>query len=63
MNLLAAGLDIWIRTEGNRGGSFDSNPQEHPRLSFRQSFGKGMNALGFRCVIEATPQTGLLQKR
>jgi formylglycine-generating enzyme required for sulfatase activity len=39
-----------------RGGSWDSDPKEHLRISFRKSSGKGTNNLGFRCVLEDTPQ-------
>lgn len=38
-----------------RGGSWYSDPNEHLRISFRTSFPKGGNLVGFRCVIEDTP--------
>jgi formylglycine-generating enzyme len=40
-----------------RGGSFDSDPQKHLRISIREAFGKPGNAVGFRCVMEDTPET------
>jgi sulfatase modifying factor 1 len=40
-----------------RGGSFDSDPKKHLRLSIRDEFGKAENALGFRCVLDDTPDT------
>jgi formylglycine-generating enzyme required for sulfatase activity len=40
-----------------RGGSFDSDPKEHLRISFRKGF-KGINPnVGFRCVLSDTPET------
>lgn len=38
-----------------RGGSWYSDADEHLRISFRTSFPKGGNLVGFRCVIEDTP--------
>ena len=38
-----------------RGGSFDSDPKEHLRISIRKAFGKGQNNIGFRCMIPDTP--------
>jgi formylglycine-generating enzyme required for sulfatase activity len=38
-----------------RGGSWDSDPREHLRLSYRQGYGKGGNIVGFRCALEDTP--------
>lgn len=38
-----------------RGGSWYSDANEHLRISFRTSFPKGGNLVGFRCVIEDTP--------
>ena len=35
-----------------RGGSFDSDPREHLRLSYRKGLTKGGNNVGFRCVLE-----------
>ncbi len=43
-----------------RGGSFDSDPRKHLRISIRQHFGKSGNSLGFRCVLEDTPDTQAL---
>lgn len=40
-----------------RGGGFDSNPKEHLRISYRKGFSGIGNAVGFRCVLEDTPQT------
>jgi sulfatase modifying factor 1 len=40
-----------------RGGSWDSDPKEHLRISYRQNFGKSGNTLGFRCVLDDTPET------
>jgi formylglycine-generating enzyme required for sulfatase activity len=40
-----------------RGGSFDSDPQKHLRISIREPFGKSGNAVGFRCVLEDSPET------
>jgi formylglycine-generating enzyme required for sulfatase activity len=34
-----------------RGGSWDSDPQKHLRLSLRQKYGKGGNTLGVRCAL------------
>jgi len=39
-----------------RGGSFDSNPQEHLRISLRKP-GSGANNVGFRCVLDDTAET------
>jgi formylglycine-generating enzyme required for sulfatase activity len=39
-----------------RGGSYNSD-QNYLRISFRKSFGDGVNNLGFRCVLEDTPET------
>jgi formylglycine-generating enzyme required for sulfatase activity len=43
-----------------RGGSWDSDPKQHLRISFRQPYGKGGNKVGFRCVLEDNAET---QKR
>ena len=40
-----------------RGGSFDSDPMEHLRISFRKAFSKAWSNIGFRCVLEDTPAT------
>jgi formylglycine-generating enzyme required for sulfatase activity len=40
-----------------RGGSFDSNPKLHLRISFRKSYGKPGNLVGFRCVMDDTSDT------
>ncbi len=40
-----------------RGGSFDSNPKLHLRISFRRSFAKPGNLVGFRCVLEDSNDT------
>lgn len=34
-----------------RGGSWDSDPKEHLRISYRQTYPKGGNKVGFRCVL------------
>jgi formylglycine-generating enzyme required for sulfatase activity len=39
-----------------RGGSFDSDPREHLRISFRKSAGSANN-IGFRCVLGDSPDT------
>jgi formylglycine-generating enzyme required for sulfatase activity len=39
-----------------RGGSFNSDPKEHLRISFRKSFKKPENNVGFRCVLDDTPE-------
>lgn len=38
-----------------RGGSWDSDPEKHLRISFRRP-GTGGNITGFRCVLEDSPQ-------
>jgi len=40
-----------------RGGSYDSDPKEHLRISFRKPFKTAENNVGFRCVLDDTPQT------
>jgi formylglycine-generating enzyme required for sulfatase activity len=41
-----------------RGGSWISDPAEHLRISYRNNrFNDRSNAVGFRCVLEDTPQT------
>ena len=40
-----------------RGGSFDSDPQKHLRISIRESLSRSGNTVGFRCVMEDTPLT------
>lgn len=39
-----------------RGGSWDSDPAKHLRISFRGK-GNGSNAVGWRCVIEDSEET------
>ena len=39
-----------------RGGSFDSDPEKHLRISFRSSKRAAENNVGFRCVVEADPE-------
>lgn len=46
-----------------RGGSFDSDPKEHLRLSFRRSAGKAADNIGMRCVLDDTPETHRLLGR
>ena len=46
-----------------RGGSFDSNPREHLRISYRKAMGKAANHVGFRCVLDDTPDTRKLLVR
>jgi formylglycine-generating enzyme required for sulfatase activity len=38
-----------------RGGSFDSDPKKHLRISIRRPGDRGNN-VGFRCVLENTPE-------
>jgi formylglycine-generating enzyme required for sulfatase activity len=40
-----------------RGGSFDSNPKLHLRISFRGHSKGADNKTGFRCVLDDTPET------
>jgi formylglycine-generating enzyme required for sulfatase activity len=41
-----------------RGGSFDSDPKQHLRISFRRSRGAGAaNNIGFRCVMDDNAET------
>jgi formylglycine-generating enzyme required for sulfatase activity len=40
-----------------RGGSFDSEPSQHLRISLRDEFDKAVNNVGFRCVLDDTPDT------
>ncbi len=40
-----------------RGGSWDADPREHLRISFRKGFGKSALSVGFRCVIDDTPES------
>jgi formylglycine-generating enzyme len=40
-----------------RGGSFDSDPKKHLRISIREAFGKSGNTVGFRCVLEDNPES------
>jgi sulfatase modifying factor 1 len=39
-----------------RGGSFDSDPKDHLRISIRRHGKNFSNLVGFRCVIEDTPE-------
>lgn len=46
-----------------RGGSFDSTAKEHLRISYRKPVGKkSANNIGFRCVLDDTPETRKLLK-
>ncbi|HXP83254.1 MAG TPA: SUMF1/EgtB/PvdO family nonheme iron enzyme [Bryobacteraceae bacterium] len=40
-----------------RGGSFDSDPKQHLRLSFRRPQGMAQFNVGFRCILEDTAET------
>ena len=40
-----------------RGGSFDSDPSKHLRISLRKANNDWGNAVGFRCVLDDTPAT------
>jgi formylglycine-generating enzyme required for sulfatase activity len=40
-----------------RGGSFDSDPREHLRISFRGRLNGARPHIGFRCVLEDVPET------
>jgi iron(II)-dependent oxidoreductase len=40
-----------------RGGSWDSDPKEHLRISFRKGYRGVAPSVGFRCVIEDTPSS------
>ena len=40
-----------------RGGSFESDPKEHLRLSYRQAQGGPQFKVGFRCALDDTPET------
>lgn len=40
-----------------RGGSFDSDPLKHLRLSYREKSGGAQNKIGFRCVLPDTSET------
>jgi formylglycine-generating enzyme required for sulfatase activity len=42
-----------------RGGSFDSDPRKHLRISIRRPGDRG-NSVGFRCVLDNTPQAEAL---
>jgi formylglycine-generating enzyme len=44
-----------------RGGSWDSDPKEHLRISYREGHRFG-NSVGFRCVLPDTPATAELLK-
>lgn len=41
-----------------RGGSFDSDPVKHLRLSYRDKSGGAQNKIGFRCILPDTPEVG-----
>jgi sulfatase modifying factor 1 len=45
-----------------RGGSWDSDPDKHLRISVRKAGATG-NVVGFRCVLEDTPATNQLLGR
>jgi formylglycine-generating enzyme required for sulfatase activity len=38
-----------------RGGSFNSDPKEHLRLSYRDGSEKETNVIGFRCAMDKSP--------
>ena len=38
-----------------RGGSHNSDPREHLRISYRQGISNSSNTVGFRCALEDTP--------
>jgi sulfatase modifying factor 1 len=40
-----------------RGGSYDSDPKKHLRISYREPFKKPWPNIGFRCVMDDTPHT------
>ncbi len=40
-----------------RGGSFDSDPKTHLRISIRKPFNKPANNIGLRCVMDDAPET------
>jgi formylglycine-generating enzyme required for sulfatase activity len=40
-----------------RGGSFDSDPHKHLRISIRMHWKKTGQRVGFRCVLDDTPET------
>ena len=40
-----------------RGGSYDADPKEHLRISFRKGFNGSAPSVGFRCVLDDTPET------
>jgi formylglycine-generating enzyme required for sulfatase activity len=40
-----------------RGGSWYSDARQHLRISYRQAYGKEGNIVGFRCVMDDTPET------
>jgi len=40
-----------------RGGSYDSDPVKHLRLSYRAHFEGSANHVGFRCLLPDTPET------
>jgi formylglycine-generating enzyme required for sulfatase activity len=46
-----------------RGGSFDSDPRQHLRLSFRKPYGKNANNVGFRCLLDDNPDVRKLLGR
>jgi len=43
-----------------RGGSFDSDPAKHLRISIRKETNKAANNIGFRCVLPDSPETAKL---
>jgi sulfatase modifying factor 1 len=40
-----------------RGGSYDSDPNKHLRISYRDKFTRPWPNVGFRCVMDDTPET------
>jgi len=40
-----------------RGGSYDSDPKEHLRISFRKGYGATAPGIGFRCAVDDTPES------
>lgn len=40
-----------------RGGSYDSDPKEHLRISFRKGFNTVAPGVGFRCAIDDSPES------
>ena len=40
-----------------RGGSYDSDPAQHLRISIRKGIDKALPSIGFRCAIDDTPES------